>query len=353
MNGSTHGASSFTARNLLLVALSLLATAAAAVTASPLSLSRARRSQNPPNQQQQQQPPGQFKIGVEVNMVAVPVTVRKPNGGFIKELPKEAFVVKEDGVPQEILTFSQEGLPTHIAILLDISGSVNPEWGSIKFATKRFIENLKSDDQFALITFNTATRLRIDWGNKSDRLEDVLSSVYCKDNTNLWDAIYVVANDLFKGIREKKAVILMSDGLDNNSTVSYKDMLDAAIRSEAAVYVVSKTAAVRESYIHDMAQQGVYYGIPEKEFLAADDALKKLSYETGGRVLYPTNFGQLDNIYAQVDEELRNQYTMGYMSTNTAKDGSYRRIEVSVNAPDAVISNRPGYYAPGQSRVGK
>jgi VWFA-related protein len=343
----------FTARNILVVALGLLATAAVAVTVSPLSWSRTRQSQNPPNQQQQQQPPGQFRIGVEVNMVTVPVTVRKPNDGFIKELPKDAFMVKEDGEPQEILTFSQEALPTHIAILLDISGSVNPEWGSIKYATKKFIENLKSDDQFALITFNTETHLRIDWCNKSDRLEDVLSSVYCKDNTNLWDAIYVVSNDLFKGIREKKAVILMSDGLDNNSTVAYKDMLEAAIRSGAAVYVVSKTEAVRESYIDDMKQQGVYYGIPEREFIAADDALRKLSYETGGRVLYPTNFGQLDNIYAQVDEELRNQYTLGYLSTNTAKDGTYRRIEVGVNAPDAVVSARPGYYAPGVSQVRK
>ncbi|MGD0307815.1 MAG: VWA domain-containing protein [Acidobacteriota bacterium] len=353
MNSSTQRDSSFTVRNILLVGLGLLATAVSAVTVSPLSWSRTRQSQNPPNQQQQQQPPGQFKIGVEVNMVTVPVTVRKPNGGFIRELPKEAFLVKEDGVPQEVLTFSQEALPTHIAILLDISGSVNPEWGSIKYATKKFIENLKFDDQFALITFNTETRLRIDWCNKSDRLEDVLSSVYCKDNTNLWDAIYVVCNDLFKGIQEKKAVILMSDGLDNNSTVSYKDMLDDAIRSQAAVYVVSKTQAVRESYIHDMAQQGVYTGIPEKEFAAADDALKKLSYETGGRVLYPTNFGQLDNIYAQVDEELRNQYTLGYLSTNTAKDGTYRRIEVAVNARQALISARPGYYAPSQSPVRK
>jgi Ca-activated chloride channel family protein len=353
MNSSTHGVSSFRARNIPLVVLGLLATAAVAVSVSPLSWSRTRQSQNPPKQQQQQQPPGQFRIGVEVNMVTVPVTVRKPNGGFIKELPKEAFLVKEDSVPQEVLTFSMEGLPTHIAILLDISGSVNQEWGSIKYATRKFIENLKSDDQFALITFNTETRLRIDWCNKSDRLEDVLSSVFCKDNTNLWDAIYVVSGDLFKGIKEKKAVILMSDGLDNNSTVSYKDMLNAAVRSEAAVYVVSKTQAVRESLIHDMAQQGVYTGIPEREFAAADDALKKLTYETGGRVLYPTNFGQLDNIYAQVDEELRNQYTLGYLSTNTAKDGTYRRIEVGVNAPDAVISNRPGYYAPGQSPVRK
>jgi VWFA-related protein len=73
---------------------------------------------------------------------------------------------------------------------------------------------------------------------------------------------------------------------------------------------------------------------------------RSLSYETGGRVLYPNTFGQLGNIYAEVDEELRNQYTLGYISTNTAKDGSYRRIEVKVDSTDGVVSARPGYYAP-------
>jgi Ca-activated chloride channel family protein len=310
------------------------------------SWSQAQQSQNPPTTQQQQQ--GQFKIGVEVNMVTVPVTVRKPVGGFIRGLPKSAFHVTEDGEQQEILTFAQEGVPTRIAIVLDISGSVRQEWGTIKNSTRKFVENLDPADEFALVTFNTETRLKMDWGDKADRLDDVLSSIYCKDNTNLWDTIYVVAHDLLRGIRDKKAMIIMSDGLDNNSSTSFKDALDAAVHSEAAIYVVSKTQAVRQTYIYQMHQQGVYAGIPEQEFIQADLALRKLAYETGGRVLYPNNFGQLDNIYADVDQELRNQYFLGYISTNIAKDGSYRRIEVAVDAPGASVSARPGYYAPNQ-----
>jgi len=299
-------------------------------------------------QQGEQQLPGQegFKIGVEVNMVTVPITVRKPGGGFIKELPKEAFHVAEDGEKQEILTFSQEALPARIAIVLDISGSVRSEWGAIKFATRKFAENLQPDDRFALITFNTETRLKMDWGRKTDRIDPVLTSVYCKDNTNLWDAIWVVSNDVFNGVKEKKAMIIMSDGLDNNSTVSYNEALKAAVRSEAAVYVVSKTEAVRQMILYENTKQHIYENIPQSVFLEADMALRKLAYETGGRVLYPNNFGQLDNVYAQVDEELRNQYTIGYVSTNQIKDGSYRRIQVAVDAPGAIISARPGYYTP-------
>jgi Ca-activated chloride channel family protein len=328
---------------------SLILTAAFLIPEGP-SWSQAQQ-QSPPAQQQKEQE--QYKIRSEVNMVMVPTTVRKPGGGFVKGLPKEAFHVAEDGEDQEIITFSQESLPTRIAIVLDISGSVRKEWGTIKFATRKFAENLLPEDQFSLVTFNTETRLKMDWGNKTDRLDEVLSSIYCKDNTNLWDTIWVVANDGFKGIREKKAMIIMSDGLDNNSSVTYKDALAAAVRSEAAIYVVSKTEAVRQTYIDDLAKQGYYAGIPEQEFAQADLALRKLAYETGGRVLYPNTFGQLGNVYAEVDEELRNQYNVGYVSSNTTKDGSYRRIQVAVNSPGAQIAARPGYYAPSNLPPGK
>ncbi len=289
-----------------------------------------------------------FKIGVEVNMVTVPVTVRKHASGFMKGLPRNAFRVTEDGQDQEILLFTQEAVPTRIAIVLDSSGSVLSEWGTIKYATKKFAENLKQDDEFALVTFNTLVRLKMDWGRNTDRIDHVLSSIYCKDNTNLWDAVYVVSNDVFKGIKEKKAMIIMSDGMDNNSSVSFSEALDAAIHSEAAIYVVSKTQAVRESLLYRMAQAGYYENLPQEVFVQADLALRKLAYETGGRVLYPNTFGQLDNIYAEVDDELRNQYTIGYISTNQMKDGSYRRIQVAVDAPDITVSARPGYYAPNE-----
>ncbi len=319
----------------------------AAAGASLLSLAWLWSQQQPaPADPQRTKEQEQFKIGVEVNMVTVPVTARRPGGGFVKGLPLEAFHLREDGEEQEIILFAQEGVPTRISIVLDISGSVRSEWGTIKYATRRFVENLKPEDRFSLVTFNTETRLKMDWGNQTERLDDVLGSVYCKDYTNLWDALWVVSTEVFPGIREKKAMIVMSDGLDNNSTVSYQEALEAAVRAEAAVYVVSKTQAVRDSILHDRYKAGFYDGIPEQVFVQADLALRKLAFETGGRVLYPTSFGQLGDVYAEVDEELRNQYTLGYVSSNSKKDGSYRRIEVYVGAPDVVLSARPGYYAP-------
>jgi len=310
-------------------------------------LAQAQQPPQKPDDQRKKDQEG-YKIGVEVNLITVPVTMRRRSGGFVKGLPQNKFRITEEGEEQEILTFAQEGVPTRIALVLDISGSVQSEWGAIKFATRKFTENLKPEDQFALVTFNTEIRLKMDWGRKTDRLDPVLGSIYCKGETNLWDAIYVVSNDVFTGIREKKAIIIMSDGLDNNSAISYSDALDAAIRSEAAAYVVSKTQAVKESILNQMRNSGYYEGIPNEVFAQADLALRKLAFETGGRVLYPNNFGQLDNIYAEVDEELRNQYTLGYISTNQVKDGQYRHIQVAVDQPDVIVSSRPGYFAPNR-----
>jgi Ca-activated chloride channel homolog len=312
-------------------------------------------SQQPPQKPPENPPsPDQgFKIGVEVNMVTVPVTVRQRDGGFVKSVPQNAFHIYEDGEEQEILTFAQEGVPARIAIVLDVSGSVNPEWGTIKYATQKFAENLQSDDRFAIVTFNTEIRLKMDWGRAIDRISPVLGSIFCKDNTNLWDAVWTVSKDVFKGIRDKKAMIIMTDGLDNNSSISYDEALNAAVHSEAAVYVVSKTEAIKQSILYSSAQAGFYDSIPEKVFLQADLALRKLAYETGGRVLYPNNFGQLDNIYAQVDEELRNQYSIGYISSNQIKDGSYRKIEVRVaSSAPVTVSARPGYYVPNEMPAG-
>jgi len=285
-----------------------------------------------------------LSIGVDVSMVSVPVTVRKADGNFLKGLTRKSFRIQEDGKEQEITFFAEEALPAHIAVVLDTSGSVRPEWGTIKYATKRFLDNLSPDDDFSLTTFNNEVLLRMDWGKRTDRVDAVLSSVYCKDETKLWDAIWVVSTEVFKGLDGKKVMIIMTDGMDNQSIVNYAEAVRAAVENEIAIYIVSKTEALRQYY--EYLYPG---GVPQGYFAQAESILRRLAYDTGGRVLKPNGFGQLDNIYAEVVEELRNQYTLGYTSTNTTKDGSYREIRVGVlsqDARNATITNRPGYYAP-------
>jgi len=293
-------------------------------------------------------------ISVDVSMVSVPVTVRGTDGSFYNGLTRKSFRIREDGKEQEITFFAQEGLPVHIAMVLDISGSVRSEWGAIKYSTRRFLENLRPEDNFSITTFNTEIRTIVDWGKKNDIVDAKLSAVYCKDNTKLWDAIQVVSDELFRGIDGKKVIIIMSDGLDNESYYSYSEAVRAAVENGISIYIVSKTKALQQYYEYMMPQvaganaQWEMYML-NRELAQAESVLRRLAYDTGGRVLQPNSFGQLDDIYADVYEELRNQYTLGYVSTNKARDGSYREIDVRVlarDAPNVRVTARPGYYAP-------
>ena len=294
-----------------------------------------------------------FVIRSEVSMVSVPVTVRKADGSLLKGLTQKSFKVLEDGKEQEIVFFAEEALPTHIAIVLDISGSVRPEWGAIKYATKRFLENFSPDDDFSLTIFNDEIKLIMDWGKTTDPVDAKLSSVYCKDTTKLWDAVWLVSMEVFKGLDGKKVMIIMSDGLDNDSLASYTDAVRAAVENEIAIYIVSTTKALNNYYDYVIPQMGYnrndfMYRL-QRELVQGEAMLSRLAHATGGRVLQSNDFGQLGNVYAEVSEELRNQYTVGYISTNTAKDGSYREINVGVRTQDAqnvMITARPGYYAP-------
>ena len=294
-----------------------------------------------------------FVIRTDVSMVSVPVTVRRKDGSFYKGLTQKSFKILEDGKEQEIVFFAEEALPAYIAIVLDISGSVRPEWGAIKYATKRFLDNFSPDDSFSLTTFNDEVNLKMEWGKKTDMVDAVLTSVYCKDSTKLWDAIWTVSDDLFNGIDGKKVMIVMSDGLDNNSLVSYADAVRAAVENEIAIYIVSTTKALNNYYDYIIPQTGyrrdeLMYRL-QRELVQGETMLRRLADATGGRVLQSNDFGKLDNVYAEVSEELRNQYTIGYISTNTAKDGTYREIDVGVlmrDAPNVDVTARPGYYAP-------
>ena len=294
-----------------------------------------------------------FVIRSEVNMVSVPVSVRRADGSFFKGLTQKSFKVLEDGKEQEIVFFTEEALPTHIAIVLDISDSVRSEWGTIKYATKRFLENFSPDDDFSLTIFNDEIKLIMDWGKTTDPVDAKLSSVYCKDKTKLWDAVWLVSTEVFKGLDGKKVMIIMSDGLDNDSLASYTDAVRAAVENEIAIYIVSMTKALNNYYDYLIPQMGynrneLMYRL-QRDLVQGEAMLSRLARATGGRVLQSNDFGQLDNVYAEVSEELRNQYTLGYLSTNTAKDGLYREINVGVRTQDernVRITARPGYYAP-------
>ena len=287
-----------------------------------------------------------FRIGVAVDQVFLSVNARSLEGGFVRGLRRDQFHVYEDGVKQEIVNFSSEAVPVHVVLLVDISGSTRESLPMIRRAALRFAESLGDEDRIAVITFNDAPRLILNWTNDHEKIANALLSVYAKGQTVLNDALYVTCDDLLKEVVGKKAIILLTDGVDTGSMVDYQEVLDLGIRSEAMVYVVSK---LEEYWGMAIAARMEFAARAHDFILEVRRFLQKLSDQTGGRVLNSQAFASLIDVYAQVAEELKNQYYLSYMPSNRRKDGRWRNITIRVINPATVVNTRPGYYSPTEA----
>ncbi len=292
-----------------------------------------------------------FRIGVAVDQVFLSVNARSLEGGFVRGLRQDQFQVYEDGVKQRIVNFSSEAVPVQVVLLVDISGSTRHSLPTIRRAALRFAKSLGQEDRIAVITFNDAPRLILNWTNDLEKIENALLSVYAKGQTVLNDALYVTCDDLLKDVAGKKAIILLTDGVDTGSMVNYQEVVDLGIRSEAIVYVASKLdeywgMAIAARMEFAVRSQIVPRQLTDDFILEVRRFLQKLADQTGGRVLNSQAFSSLSEVYAQVAEELKNQYYISYVPSNRLKDGSWRNITLRVINPATVVGTRPGYYAP-------
>jgi len=294
-----------------------------------------------------------FRIGVAVDQVFLSVNARSLEGGFVRDLRQDQFQVYEDGVKQKIVNFSSEAVPVKVVLLVDISGSTRDSLPVIRRAALRFAKSLGKEDRIAVITFNDAPRLILNWTNDHTKIENALLSVYAKGQTVLNDALYVTCDDLLKEVVGKKAIILLTDGVDTGSMVNYQEVVDLGIRSEAIVYVVSKLdeywgMAIAARMEFAARSRIVPRQLTDEFILEVRRFLQKLADQTGGRVLNSQAFSSLIDVYAQVAEELKNQYYVSYVPSNRLKDGNWRNITVRVINPATVVGTRPGYYAPAE-----
>lgn len=292
-----------------------------------------------------------FRIGVAVEQVFLSVNARSLGGGFVKGLSQEDFQVYEEGVRQEILNFYSEAVPVNVVLLIDISGSTRESQAQIRKAALRFVESLSEEDRIAIVTFNDKPRLILNWTSDRKRIHTSLESVYAKGNTVLYDALYVTFDDLLREVEGKKAVILLTDGMDTGSMVGYQEAMELAVRSEAMLYVVSKLEEYWASAIQwrqelQARAQMVPRELTDEHIIQVQRMLQRLAQQTGGKVLDTRVFASLTDVYAQVAEEIKNQYYISYLPYNVMKDGKWRNIEVRANQPGVVVSSRPGYYAP-------
>jgi VWFA-related protein len=292
-------------------------------------------------------PQGDPVIRTETRQVFVPVSVSTVDGNPVTNLARRDFHLFEDGQEQELVNCAQEEVPLNVVFLMDISHSTFMELGAIKKAVRTFVAELQPQDRVAVVTFNNEARLILDWSNDLVRLERALDRVVPKGNTVWYDALWVTLNDLLPKARGKKVILSVTDGWDTASLVDFREVLDKVTSGDTQIYVVSKTAGIKDFADYARREYGARIDetVVMKVMYAADSQLRKLAYETGGRVIVPKNNADLVAIYQGLVKELRQQYYLSYTPHNILQDGQYRKISVQVDRPGVRTFCRPGYYA--------
>ncbi len=285
-------------------------------------------------------PPGQIRV--QVNLVNLFVTVRDKHKAIVTGLTKDDFQVYEDGQPQEITNFSAESdLPITLGILIDTSGSEYYMLGGEKEAGSRFLARvLRKGDLAMIMTFDTDVDLLADFTDDRGLLNRAINRAQINapsggmiaqgplptsgtGGTNFYDAVYLAAHDKLSGEAGRKAIVVLTDAEDTGSRLQLNDAIEAAQRTDTVVHILLVAA--------DGGDQSV---------------ARRLTDETGGRMIIVRSERNLEAAFDQISEELRSQYTIGYTPTNKAHDGSYRKVKVELKNKDYSALTRRGYYAP-------
>jgi VWFA-related protein len=274
----------------------------------------------------------QFTLKVGVDLVNVLFTVRDERGRLVPGLGPEDLAVEEDGRKQAILHFARESeLPLTLGMLIDTSPSVRPVFDEEKLTAIDFLDSVMGPKDLALVIgFDQTVTLVQDYTENLRLLKEAIDSLEIGGGTSIYDAIYLVSEEKLAQEAGRKAVILISDGADTTSKLSSLEALVAAHQSNAVIYSISHS---RRGFLSG----GRGGGDPA--------TLRKFSEETGGAVFFVDEREGFKEIFDQISRELRSQYSLAYVSTNTARDGKYRRIKIIPRDRSYTIQARKGYYA--------
>jgi len=277
---------------------------------------------------------GSYRISVDLDMVVLPATVRDRQGRLVSDLRKQDFEVYEDGVPQRLRLFRHEDVPVAVGLVVDHSGSMQPKLAEVTAAARAFVQSSNPEDQMFVVNFNEKVTLglpaTIRFTNSSTELEGAISKAPAAGMTALYDAVVEGFERLQEGSRDKKVLIVISDGGDNASAHSLAQVLKMADQSRAIIYTV-----------------GVF---PEEDPDANPRVLRRLAQATGGEAFFPRQLSEVGAICERIARDIRNQYTIGYVSTNATRDGAQRAIRVVARAAGhsrLSVRTRASYIAGG------
>ncbi len=280
--------------------------------------------------------PPTFEVGIEV--INLNVSITDARNRYVTDLLEKHFAVFEDGVRQELTLFSHENLPISLVLMVDCSASMDEKLKVAQDAAVGFVKTLTAQDLAQVVQFNDRRTVIQDFTSDHRLLEEAIRRTEASGPTALHNALYVSLKELDKQKSgrqlRRRAIVLLSDGEDTASLVSDDQVTELARKTEIAIYSIS----LRPGRSQDRNRLA---------FSQATHLLTTLSQETGGQVHFPNSLSELDSVYARVAEELRTQYTLGYVSSNKRRDGKWRRIVVRVpEREDLQIRHKIGYYAP-------
>jgi VWFA-related protein len=277
-----------------------------------------------------------FTLRVGVQEVNVLFTVTDRNGRLIDGLGPDDFIVEEDGDEQEILYFARENeLPLTLALLIDTSPSVREVFAEEKQTARRFLESILRPQDLALVmSFDRSVTLMQDFTESPRILGDAIDDLEVGSGTSVFDAVYLASEERLQEEAGRKAIILISDGEDTTSRVSRTEALISAHLADSIIYSISNSLPGRGGFFGGGRRTGDI------------GTLRHLSEETGGAVFELDRRDDFAAIFESIAAELRSQYSLAYVSTNSEQNGDYREIRIRPRNRDYRVRARKGYYAP-------
>jgi VWFA-related protein len=280
-------------------------------------------------------PSRESNIRVDTNVVLVPVTVTDPLNHVVGGLGQDVFEVYEDNVRQKIVSFGSDDAPLSLGIVFDTSGSMETKLKNSKLSVAEFFKTANPDDEAFLVEFSDRPYLSVPFTHNLDEVQNRLAGTHSQGETALLDSVYLALATMRKAHNPRKALLLITDGGDNNSRYSQAEVVNLVKEADVQIYAI-----------------GTYRSGHSWEELAAPELLNRLTGPTGGRYYLFSNASELPGITAKIGAALRNQYLVGYTPANNARDGKYRKIVVKLIQPRGLPALhalwRRGYYAPTQ-----
>lgn len=276
------------------------------------------------------------RFDAATTLVLIPATVTDPLNRFVLGLRKEDFHVFEDGVEQTIAHFSGEDAPLSLGLVIDCSGSMDDKLRLSRLAALQFLKTMNAQDEAFLVEFSSSAQLEVEFTSHLDEIQDKLAAMQPGGLTAMLDAAQIALHEMKKAKNPRKAILVISDGGDNNSKYSPSELESLVREADVQIFAMG------------VFEPSILLGM-SKEEVSGPRLLSELAEQTGGRAFGASDSNDLPSVATRIGIELRNQYVLAYSPKNKSRDGKYRKVEVKVTAQPG-ISNlkvhwRLGYYA--------